>query len=495
MPIETFLKRLENIMRDDAGVDGTVQILSQVVWMLFLRVYDLKEENWELFEDDYESPIKESCRWRNWAVGKSKNGQITGEELLTFVNEELFPTLKGIEITVNTPRRVSIIVEMMEDANNYMKDGVCLRRVINLINEVKLDDYEESHAFNTIYEELLKKLQTAGKQGEYYTPRALTTFITNKVNPQLGETIADFACGTGGFLVDTINHLKEQVKSTRDEEILQNSILGIEKKQLPYMLCTTNLLLNGVDNPNIIHGNSLDKNVRDYTKEEMVDVILMNPPYGGYEQDNILSNFPSNLRNSETADLFMIEILYRLKDNGRCGIILPDGFLFGSDNSKVSIKEKLLREYNLHTVIRLCGSIFAPYTSIATNILFFDKTEGTKETWFYRFDLPEGYKSFSKTKPLKLEHMKCIEEWWNNRTEIKDNGTETYKAKKYTIDELIKSNYNLDLCGFPQKEEIVLEPLETIEIFQNKRNKLDNQMDKKLEEILELLNNEDLALT
>lgn len=495
MPIETFLKRLENIMRDDAGVDGTVQILSQVVWMLFLRVYDLKEENWELFEDDYESPIKESCRWRNWAVGKSKNEQITGEELLTFVNEELFPTLKGIEITVNTPRRVSIIVEMMEDANNYMKDGVCLRRVINLINEVKLDDYEESHAFNTIYEELLKKLQTAGKQGEYYTPRALTTFITNQVNPRLGETIADFACGTGGFLVDTINHLKGQVKSTADDEIFQNSIVGVEKKQLPYMLCTTNLLLNGIDNPNIIHGNSLGKNVRDYTEEEKVDVVLMNPPYGGHEQDSILNNFPSNLRNSETADLFMIEILYRLKENGRCGIILPDGFLLGSNNSKIAIKEKLMKECNLHTVIRLCGSIFSPYTTISTNLLFFDKTGSTKETWFYRFDLPEGYKAFSKTKPLKLEHMKCIEEWWNNRKEIKDTDTDTYKSKKYTIDEIIADNYNLDLCGFPQKDEVVLEPLEVIEKFQSKRDKLDKQMDKKLKEILELLDKENLALS
>ncbi|WP_332236858.1 HsdM family class I SAM-dependent methyltransferase [Sporolactobacillus sp. KGMB 08714] len=373
-----------------------------------------------------------------------------------------------------------------------MKDGVCLRRAVNLIDEIDFEDYGERHAFNDIYETLLRELQSAGKQGEYYTPRALTAFITSKVAPKLGERIADFACGTGGFLVDAIKYLRLQVKTTEDNAILQNSIIGIEKKQLPYMLCTTNLLLNDISDPQIIHGNSLERNVREYRDDEKVSVVLMNPPYGGNEQSSILNNFPADLRDSETADLFMIEILYRLKREGRVGIILPDGFLFGTDNSKVAIKKKLLEECNLHTVVRLCGSVFTPYTSIATNLLFFDKTGPTKETWFYRFDLPEGYKAFSKTKPLTLEHMKVIDEWWDNRVEIKDEKedeslTDTYKSKKYTINEIISNGYNLDLCGFPHKEEIILEPEELIQNYEQERTKLNKAIDDKLAVIMQML--------
>ena len=497
MSINSFIKSMMNIMRDDAGIDGTVQTLSQIVWMLFLRVYDKKEEDWELFEEDYESPLEDKYKWRNWVAGEKQNTQLTGHELLDFVNNDLFPKLKGIVVTDITPRRVSILKEMMSEANNYMKDGVCLRKAVNLINGIDFDNYDESHAFNDIYEGLLKYLQAAGKQGEYYTPRALTTWITKMVNPKLGETVADFACGTGGFAVSAIEHIREniEVPSIKDEEILEDTILCVEKKQLPYMLCTTNLLLHGIADPKVMHGNSLEKNVREYRDKDKVDIILMNPPYGGNEQSSILSNFPADLRNSETADLFMIEILYRLKENGRVGIVLPDGFLFGVDNSKRAIKEKLFKECNVHTIIRLCGSVFAPYTSIATNLIFFDKTGATEETWFYRFDLPEGYKAFSKTRPLTLEHMQVITEWWNNREDIKDEKedeamTETWKAKKYSIQEIIDRNYDIDLCGFPIKEDIILSPEETITNFKEKRESLDAMMDKKLAEILTLLGGE-----
>lgn len=494
MTINTFIKSMMNIMRDDAGIDGTVQTLSQIVWMLFLRIYDLKEEDWELFEDDYESPLPEECRWRNWVVGESQNAQLTGDELLKFVNETLFPTIKGLEITEITPRRVVILKDMFMDSNNYMKDGVCLRKAVNLINGIDFSNYQESHAFNDIYEGLLKELQAAGKQGEYYTPRALTNWITDRVAPKMGEKVADFAAGTGGFAVSALEYIRVhiEVKRAEDEDIIQENIMCVEKKQLPYMLCTTNLLLHGIADPRVMHGNSLERNVREYSEDEKVDVVLMNPPYGGHEQASILNNFPADLRNSETADLFMIEILYRLKNNGRVGIILPDGFLFGTDNSKVAIKKKLLSECNLHTVIRMCGSVFAPYTSIATNLLFFDKTGSTKETWFYRFDLPEGYKAFSKTRPLTLEHMQVIADWWDNRVEIIDEKedesmTDTWKAKRYSIEELIERGYNIDLCSFPTKEEVILSPEETINNFKEKRESLDAKMDEKLQEILSLL--------
>ena len=252
------------------------------------------------------------------------------------------------------------------------------------------------------------------------------------------------------------------------------------------------MLLHDINEPQIVRGNSLEINVRDYEDKDCFDVILMNPPYGGTEKKSIQQNFPSELRNSETADLFMVEILYRLKQNGRVGIVLPDGFLFGLDNTKIAIKKKLLEDCNLHTIIRLPGSIFAPYTSIATNLLFFDKTGSTKEIWYYRMDLPSGYKAFSKTKPVELKHFNKVIEWWNNRVEIKDEKsdeslTDTWKSKKYTIEDIEGLNYNLDQCGYPTKEEVILSPKETMDNFVSKREELEKELDKKLKEIIDLI--------
>lgn len=302
----------------------------------------------------------------------------------------------------------------------------------------------------------------------------------------------DFACGTGGFLVSALNHMKKDITDTKQNEILSKSFYGVEKKPLPYLLCTTNMLLHDINEPMIIHGNSLEKNVRDYEEDDKFDIILMNPPYGGTEKKSVQQNFPEQLRNSETADLFMVEILYRLKENGKVGIVLPDGFLFGNDNTKVNIKKKLLEECNLHTIIRLPGSIFAPYTPIATNLLFFDKTGSTSEVWFYRMDLPKGYKAFSKTKPVEIKHMQSIIEWWNNRIEIEDQKKNesmsvTWKAKKYTIDEIKELNYNLDQCGYPVEEEVILSPKETMDNFIERREKLEKQLDEKLEKIIKLV--------
>ena len=337
------------------------------------------------------------------------------------------------------------------------------------------------------YETLLRGLQSAGRSGEFYTPRALTSFITEKVNPQLGYVTADFACGTGGFLIDAVEHLRKQVTKAEDNETIEKTVFGVEKKQFPYMLCTTNMLLHDVDNPQIMHGNSLSKNVRDYKESEKVDFVLMNPPYGGHEQDGIQVNFPSQLRSSETANLFMIEILYRLNQNGRCGVILPDGFLQNDDASLIRIKEKLFKECNVHTIIRLPGSCFAPYTPIATNLLFFDKTGETEGTWFYRFDLIKNQKFSMKKNPITREKLADLDSWWDDRKEIADETGNTWKAKYMPIKEIADNSFNLDFCGYPNEERVVLNPEETISQYCSARDKINSKMEEKLQQILDLL--------
>lgn len=485
MSINNLVKRLQDIMRNDAGVNGDAQRIEQLVWLLFLKVYDAKEELWEFEDDDFESIIPEDYRWRNWAVDNKDGKALTGDSLLKFINEKLFPALKELVIDETTPISKAIVKYAFEDSINYMKDGVLLRQVINVIDEVEFTEYEERHAFNDIYETILKDLQSQRASGEFYTPRAVTDFIVNMVKPQLGQKVADFACGTGGFLVSALKYMEAQIKTVEDRKVYDSSVFGIEKKALPHLLCITNLLLHDIDEPKVMHSNSLEKNVREYREEDRFDVILMNPPYGGSEKDAVKVNFPMELRSSETADLFMSVIMYRLKRNGKAAIVLPDGFLFGTDNAKVAIKEKLLNEFNLHTVIRLPHSVFAPYTSITTNILFFDKTEPTKETWFYRMDMPEGYKNFSKTKPIKLEHLDPVANWWENREEISIDGFD--KAKKYTVEEIRALGYNLDLCGFPNVEEEILEPDELINNYKVKRESLNAEINNILAEIETML--------
>ena len=480
-----FVKRLRDIMRNDAGINGDAQRIEQIAWMLFLKVYDAKEQDWEWDDDHYQSIIPEECRWANWAVDDRSGTAMTGDRLLDFVNNTLFPTLKKLPVTAATPIKKAIVQTTFADANNYMKDGVLLRQVINVIDELDLSDYEESHAFGEIYESILKELQSAGSAGEFYTPRAVTDFMAKMIQPQIGEKMADFACGTGGFITSWLKELDKKVKTTEDKEAYSNSIYGIEKKQFPYMLCITNMLLHDLDVPQVFHNNSLLRDVLDYTEDDQFDVILMNPPYGGSEKTEVKNHFPADLASSETADLFMSVIMYRLKKNGRAAVILPDGFLFGTDNAKVNIKKKLFSEFNLHTVIRMPHSVFAPYTSITTNILFFDRTAPTKETWFYRLDMPEGYKNFSKTKPMELKHFAPALEWWENREEISIDGFD--KAKKYTVEEIAEKNYNIDLCGYPHEEEEILPPKELIQQYQEKRASLNADIDRLLAQITDIL--------
>lgn len=497
MAVNNIVKRIQNIMRQDAGINGDAQRIEQMTWMFFLKVYDTQEETWEYKamkeKKSFQSIIPENLRWRNWAIDEKDGNALTGDALLKLVNEELFPTLKNLDVTVETPRSQSIVKEVFEDINQYMKDGILLRQVINVINEIEFDDAEDRHMFGDIYEGILKELQSAGNAGEFYTPRALTDFMVRTLNPVLGETFGDFTSGTGGFLTSALNHLQPQINTTADGELYQKAVIGQEWKPLPYLLSITNLLLHDVEAPNIRHCDSLGMNVTDIKDSDKVDVIAMNPPYGGSTQSNIKSNFPMDMRSSETADLFMVLIMYRLRKGGRAAVIIPDGFLFGADNAKLAIRAKLLKDFNLHTIIRLPGSIFAPYTSIATNIIFFnneraeDAPEGynTKETWFYRLDMPEGYKHFSKTKSMKLEHTAPITEWWNNRKEIVADNDE--KSRCFSVEELIASDCNFDRCKFPKEEEEVLPPKELLEDYYKKRKALEYQIDKTLKEIQDIL--------
>ena len=495
MALNNFVKRIRNIMRNDAGINGDPQRIEQITWMLFLKIYDEKENDWSFNEEDYKSFIPEECRWRSWAKDQDDGSALTADALLDFVNNTLFPTLKNLEVTPDTPIRSAIVRTTFEDANQYMKDGVLLRQVINVIDELDLGDYTKSHIFGEIYESILKEMQSAGTAGEFYTPRALTDFMAEIIDPVVGERMADFACGTGGFITSWLKYLDKKVRTAEDREAYAKSIYGVEKKQFPYMLCVTNMLLHDIEAPLIFHDNSLSKDVLNYTDEDKFNVILMNPPYGGNEKNDIKQHFPSDLSSSETADLFMVLIMYRLAEDGRAAVILPDGFLFGTDNAKLAIKEKLLRDFNLHTIIRLPGSIFAPYTSIATNILFFNNEKAdsaeegfcTKETWFYRLDMPEGYKHFSKTKPMRSEHCQPILDWWNNRQEIIDVDNNNEKSRCFTAQQLLEMDCNFDLCKFPKEEEEILPPAELLAQYYKKRAALDHEIDKTLTEIQRML--------
>ena len=498
MAVNNIVKRIQNIMRQDAGVNGDAQRIEQMTWMFFLKVYDTQEETWEYKAyregKSYISIIPEELRWRNWAVDEKDGKALTGDALLSLVNDKLFPTLKNIEITRETPRSKAIVKDVFEDINQYMKNGTLLRQVINVINEIEFDDAQDRHLFGDIYEGILKDLQSAGNAGEFYTPRALTDFIVEMLHPHLGETFGDFTSGTGGFLTSALKYLEPQINNAEDRISYQNAVVGQEWKPLPYLLSITNLLLHDVEAPNIRHCDSLATKVTDFTGKDKVDVIGMNPPYGGSTEASVKSNFPMEMRSSETADLFMVLIMYRLKVGGRAGVIVPDGFLFGTDGAKLAIKTKMLKDFNLHTVIRLPGSIFSPYTSIATNILFFnneraeDAPDGysTKGTWFYRLDMPEGYKHFSKTKSMKLEHCNPIKEWWNDRKEIIiDDGNE--KSCYFSVEELIANDCNFDLCKFPKDEEEILPPAELLADYYKKRKALDHEIDKTLAEIQKIL--------
>lgn len=438
-------------MRQDNGLNGDAQRLEQLGWMLFLKIFCDKDEELELLNDNYTSPIPLEYRWATWA---GNDEGMTGDELLEFIDQKLFPALRNLDISTGNQRAV-LVREVFEGNNNYMKKGVHIRQVLNKLNEIDFNSTKDRHAFGDIYESLLKDLQNAGKSGEFYTPRAITQFITKTLNPLLGEKVMDPACGTAGYLTAAIEHMKQQVNSVEDRQLLQESIIGWEYKPLPFLLATTNLILHDVEVPNLTYRDSLDKPLREYKEKDRVDVILANPPFGGVVSNNNESNFPQNFRTKESADLFLILMIHLLKVGGRAGIVLPDGSLTG-DGVKQRIREKLLKDCRLHTIVRLPNSVFQPYATVATNLLFFEKVHhnnetadyATKEVWYYEHRLPEGQKAYSKTKPIKEAEFEPITAWWNNRAESE-------VSWKVSIEELIARNFDLDIKNPTKQEEVI----------------------------------------
>lgn len=461
MSISSVIKSIQDIMRKDAGVDGDAQRLGQMSWLLFLKVFDAQEEELELELDNYKTPIPDQYLWRNWA--QDAEG-ITGDDLLNFINDDLFPNLKNLVAPLDLNPRGYVVKAAFSDAFNYMKNGTLLRQVINKLNEIDFTDSNERHLFGDIYEQILKDLQSAGNAGEFYTPRAITKFIVKITDPKLGESIIDPACGTGGFLACSFDHVKDNyVKTAADHQTLQKQIHGVEKKQLPHLLCTTNMMLHGIEVPvQIKHGNTLNKPLSSW--DDQYNVIVTNPPFGGTEEDGIEKNFPSEFQTRETADLFLqliIEVLaspQNGKDGGRAAVVLPDGTLFG-EGVKTKIKKMLTEECNLHTIVRLPNGVFNPYTGIKTNILFFTKGDGTsekstKDVWFYEHPYPAGVKNYNKTKPMKFEEFQPELEWWGDEKDGFTARVENNQAWKVSIDEIIKRNFNLDIKN-PYQGEVV----------------------------------------
>jgi type I restriction enzyme M protein len=472
--ISSILKSIQTIMWQDTGLNGDAQRIEQLGWMLFLKIFSDKDKELELLDDNYTSPIPDLFHWvkakGNWA---GDDEGMTGDELLEFVDRQLFPALRNIDVSTGN-RRALIVREVFEGNNNYMKSGINIRKVLNKLNEMDFNVAKDRHAFGELYESILKGLQSAGKSGEFYTPRAITSFITEMINPQLGEKILDPACGTGGYLTCAIEHLKLQANSVEESKSIGENIIGWEYKPLPYLLATTNLILHDMEVPNIRFGDALDQPLSNFTEKHRVNAILANPPFGGIVANNNENNFPQNFRTKESADLFLILMIHLLKQGGRAGIVLPDGSLTG-DGVKQRVRQKLLEDCNLHTIIRLPNSVFQPYATVATNLLFFTKGTPTKEIWYYEHKLPEGAKAYNKTKPIQAKEFEPIKSWWTDRKE-------SDIAWKVPIQTIIDRNYDLDIKN-PTKQEVVQEynSLELMDLLHSsfdKSNELLNQLKK-----------------
>ena len=433
MAIDGLIKSIQNIMRKDEGVAGDGQRIEQIVWMLFLKLSDDQERELELIDPNYRSPIPEPLRWRNWAADPEG---ITGDELLDFINNKLFPGLKKLGVSADD-RRGLLLRAAFEDAYSYMKSGTLIRQVANQINEVDFNRTGDRHLLNDVYEKLLKDLQGAGNYGEFYTPRPLTQFVVDIIDPKLGERILDPACGTGGFLVNAIEHMRMSVKTKADEKKLHDAVRGVEIKSLPHLLATTNMMLHGIEVPdNIRRDDMLARPLIEYGPKDRVDVIIANPPFGASVKDGTEKNFPSDLRTKDTALLFLILFIHLLKPNGRAGVVLPDGVLFGEGVAS-RIKEKLLAECNVHTIVRLPQGVFSPYAGVNTNLVFFEKGKPTEEIWYYQMQLPEGMRQYTKGRPITHPEFEPVKKWWQKRTEDEN----TWKV---SIEQIRERGYNLD---------------------------------------------------
>lgn len=446
--LKGIIDGIRKIMWQDTGLNGDAQRIEQLGWMLFLKIFSDKDKELEVLNDEYVSPIPDKLHWEAWA---GDDEGMTGDELQQFVDQKLFPTLKNLKVGMSDDlanKRALIVREVFEGNNNYMKSGINIRKVLNKLNEIDFNIAKDRHAFGELYETILKELQSAGKSGEFYTPRAITEFICKMINPQLGEKILDPSCGTGGYLTAAIEHLKTQANSVEERESIAKNIIGWEYKPLPYLLATTNLILHDMEVPNISFRDSLDQPLSNYTEKNRVNAILANPPFGGIVANNNENNFPQNYRTKESADLFLVLMIHLLKNGGRAGIVLPDGSLTG-DGVKQRVRKRLLEECNLHTIIRLPNSVFQPYATVATNLLFFTKGTPTMDVWYYEHRLPEGQKAYNKTRPLQLQEFDPIKTWWNDRKESE-------LSWKVDIQTIIDRNYDLDIKNPTKQEEAII---------------------------------------
>ena len=459
--IGSVIKSIRDTFRKDPGLSGDAQRIEQLGWMIFLKLFDDKDKEKEILDPKYKSPIPTKLQWRNWA---EDDEGITGDELINFVNNQLFPNLKNLTIGIDDKLGI-IIRQIFDGTNNYMKSGTTFRQAINKLNEIDFNSSKEHHVFNVIYEEILQGLATKKDTGEFYTPRAVTQFIVDMVNPKLGEKISDPACGTSGFLVCAIEHLQKQVQNIDDRNTLQETITGTELKPLPFMLSVINLITHDIAAPQIENGDSLSRDYNSIKQKDRVDIIVANPPFGGVVGDGMETNFPLNYRTKESADLFLILFIQLLKNGGRAGIVLPDGSLTG-DGVKQRVRQKLLEDCNVHTIVRLPQSVFAPYATVNTNLIFFEKGKSTKEIWYYEHTLPEGQKAYSKTKPIQISEFDEIKKWWTKRDEHEF-------AYKVSIEEIVSRGYDLDIKN-PNKvvEEVKYDRKEILGIIKNNQSRI-----------------------
>ncbi|MBD3288280.1 N-6 DNA methylase [candidate division KSB1 bacterium] len=472
--IGNIIKTLQNIMRKDPGVSGDAQRIEQLGWMISLKILDDKDTELEMITDDFTSPIPEHIQWRNWAADDEG---MTGSELQEFIDTTLFPALKNLDVSVGN-KRALIVREIFSGTNNYMKNGTIIRQVINKLNEIDFNSSEDRHLFGDIYETILKDLQSAGNYGEFYTPRALTEFMTEMINPRLGEKVLDPACGTGGFLTSAIENIRvHDIKNVEDVKTLEATIHGMEMKPLPFMLCVTNLILHDIEVPNVDYTDSLNREYTSISRKDRVDVILANPPFGASVTDGVETNFPQNYRTTESADLFLVLMIRYLKENGRAAIVLPDGSLTG-DGVKQRIRQHFLESCNVHTIVRLPNSVFQPYASVATNLLFFEKGRSTREIWYWEHKLPQGMKAYSKTKPIQKSEFDNLKQWWTNREPNE-------QAWTVSIDEIEKNGYNLDIKNpYVAKEEQTYTSAELLELLHDSFRKSDNLLNELRKELI-----------
>jgi type I restriction enzyme M protein len=445
--LASAIKTARDAMRKDAGLNGDLDRIPQLAWLLFLKAFDALEQNREITETNYRPAIAEPYRWRDWAT--DPNGP-TGEALLDFVNGGLLPYLRGLSGTGEHDLR-DVLAAVFRETNNRMLSGYLLRDVVNKVNEINFLSTDDIHTMAHLYESMLREMRdAAGDSGEFYTPRPVIRFIVQQVDPKLDEIVLDPACGTGGFLVEALEHIQASVQTTQQQRKLHDNLRGVEKKPLPYLLCMMNLVLHGVGQPNIIRGNALARPITQISNRERVEVIVTNPPFGGEEEKTIQANFPPDKQTAETAWLFLQLVIRQLKQGGRCGIVVPNGVLFGTGVGS-RIKQQLLKECNLHTVVRLPDGVFEPYTAIPSNLLFFDKTGPTKDVWFYEIPPPAGRKKYSKTKPLRFDEFGDCQAWWSQRVE---NG----RAWKVPAADLAATDFNLDLRNPNRPDDLAHRP-------------------------------------